>query len=375
MITFVDGAFLSMPWSARLLLLLFMFCNVCLEILSGTELIKQNLRAEAVRSKVHPAITVSSALLDPTSRPLCSRQQVQDGEWHPVTLSQALYIPPNNHKLLCDRFQIQRYEQGNVASWKWKPREETCELVPWDRDQFCTLMHRQKILFMGDSLTQEASFSFGELMGLRTSDGDGQPGGFPAYNLEGACNGTVEATFRRADFLKPYNVAQELQEKFPDVVVLNRGAHYVGDDELMRDMNETIAHIGAWQSRCTEAGKRCLLVWRTTVPGHPGCSSTSQPMTNRTAVERLINDDYSSGKFKWALFQHQNELIANALSTSGIDFEMMDAYHINILRPDGHRIGFHDCLHNCLNSKLDVYSQLLLHILRRREWGNGNDRL
>ena len=374
-ITMVCVGFLSMPWWTRVALVLFMVCNVCLELLSGAELSKQLRRSDTRETAATQAQewTESSAWLDPTARPLCSRQQVQDGAWNKVIVEQAPYIPPNNHKLLCDRHQIKRFERGGYDSWSWMPNDDSCQLTEWNRNHFCTLMRQQTILFMGDSLTQEASFAFGELMGLRVSDGKGEPGNFPRYNLEGACNGTVEAVFRRADFLKPYNVEQELQEHFPHVVVLNRGAHYVEDEDLLQDMNETIGRIKAWQSRCTETNKRCLLIWRTTVPGHPGCKhkNATQPTRDRQAMERLIEADPRSIEWKWPLFQHQNELVENALAMSGIDYEMLDAYHINILRPDGHRLNFNDCLHNCLTSKLDVYSQILLHILQRRDWGVG----
>ena len=350
--------------------------TVCLELCSDNALSKQLHRGEAVRVDNSPSIEarrMSSALLEPTARPLCSRKQIQDGVWRKVTILQAPYIPPNHRKLLCDRSQIKRQEEGNYESWEWKPQDDSCHFVRWDRDQFCTLMRQQKILFLGDSLSQEASFSFGELMGLRISvSRNGLPrGGYPKYNLAGACNGTVEANFHRADFIKPKIVAKELQERFPDVAVLNRGAHFESDSMLLQDMNETIGHIGAWQSRCTEAGKRCLLVWRTTVPGHPGCQNETQPVTNRSAMEHLIDTDPRSIAYNWPLFRHQNKLIEDALSNSNIEFEMLDAYHLNVLRPDGHRIAFDDCLHSCLNSNLDVYAQILLHILQRRGWGMG----
>ena len=351
-----------------------MFINVCLELLLGTQLTTSRQppssddTRETALTQVHEW-KESNALLEPTSRPLCSRQQVQDGAWNKVIVEQAPYIPPNNHKLLCDRFQIKRYEQGGYASWSWNPNDDSCQLTAWNRDHFCTVMSQQTILFMGDSLTQEATYAFGELMGLRVNDGIGEPGNYPRYNLEGACNGTVEAIFHRADYLRPSTVAQKLQDHFPNVVVLNRGAHYVSDEDLLQAINGIIRCIAVWQARCAETNKRCLLVWRTTVPGHPGCKSAQQPTNDRQAMERLIDVDPRSIEWKWPLFQHQNELVENALTKSNIDYEMLDAYDINILRPDAHRVGFNDCLHNCLNSKLDVYSQILLHILQRRNWG------
>ena len=101
-----------------------------------------------------------------------------------------------------------------------------------------------------------------------------------------------------------------------------------------------------------------------------GCFSMPWRARARATVSLLMAINMSI-EWKWPLFQHQNELVENALTKSNIDYEMLDAYNINIFRPDGHRVGFDDCLHNCLNSKLDVYSQILLHILQRRNWGVG----
>ena len=44
----------------------------------------------------------------------------------------------------------------------------------------------------------------------------------------------------------------------------------------------------------------------------------------------------------------------------------MDAYYLNVLRPDEHRAHQKDCLHNCYPGKMDVYNRLLLHYVRMR---------
>lgn len=67
----------------------------------------------------------------------------------------------------------------------------------------------------------------------------------------------------------------------------------------------------------------------------------------------------------WADFQHQNELVLEELAKSGIPYRVIDAYYLNILRPDEHLNGPRDCLHSCYpSSKLDVFSRLMLHYLR-----------
>jgi hypothetical protein len=85
-------------------------------------------------------------------------------------------------------------------------------------------------------------------------------------------------------------------------------------------------------------------------------------------VSFSLRDDYH-----YRDFNHQNKLIIDALATSGLDYQVIDAYKPNILRPDQHRIpkGNKDCLHSCYPGKMDLYNQLMLHILL--SWENFED--
>lgn len=202
---------------------------------------------------------------------LCSREQIQQGHWRSVRLDRPAYVVQNVSALLCGPESI--YAQEHFDSWEWKPNEDQCEFAQWNKDVFCDLTRNQSIVFIGDSLSQEAMFSLGELLGLRN--------GTLNYEFQRACNATVEIFFRRDDYLRPSKVEWELK-RLPALAVLNRGAHYVEDEVLMQDINITIGHVRNWQSRCAQQGRRCLLVWRTTVPGHPDCTKFNQPSTNRS---------------------------------------------------------------------------------------------
>ena len=69
---------------------------------------------------------------------------------------------------------------------------------------------------------------------------------------------------------------------------------------------------------------------------------------------------------------HQNILVENQLSSLSsfeknnndtvMDSTVLDAYHLNILRPDQHQ-HVSDCLHNCLPGPVQVYNRLLWHWL------------
>ncbi|GKY92926.1 hypothetical protein MPSEU_000261600 [Mayamaea pseudoterrestris] len=292
---------------------------------------------------------------------LCSRKQIQNGQWHKIRLDKPPYVPPNISKFLC--MPIDAYQQDYFDTYEWKPLGE-CEFLPFNATQFCSLLVNQSVLFMGDSLTQESMFSLGELLQLKTSPSDSLE--MPIYNFSSACRNTVSLSFRRDDFLNPTKVAWELHDKQPSVAVLNRGAHYVNDDTLLQDMNETVQHVSNWQEDCRQRNQQCLLVWRTSVPGHPNCASFHAPSTNRTLMEHLIQTSRQAKKYHWNDFDRQNQLIEAILQQSNVEYEMLDAYDVNILRPDNHRASLKDCLHSCMGSKLDVYAQLLLHILQRK---------
>lgn len=82
-------------------------------------------------------------------------------------------------------------------------------------------------------------------------------------------------------------------------------------------------------------------------------------------------------KYHWYEYQQQNKIVVDMLTRNQILFnenkkipsfflEIIDAYHLNVLRPDEHRAHQGDCLHNCYPGKQDVYNQILLHFLKQQ---------
>ena len=87
-------------------------------------------------------------------------------------------------------------------------------------------------------------------------------------------------------------------------------------------------------------------------------------------------DGFYRGKRKnyhWPDFQRQNEMMLSLLRNSTLEYDVIHAYHANILRPDG-KDGDADCLHNCeMNGKMEFYNDNLLHILVQH-YGGGEGR-
>jgi len=157
------------------------------------------------------------------------------------------------------------------------------------------------------------------------------------------------------------SVSQIIDDYAPDILILNRGAHYKPDIELIHHLNHSVVNsISNWQESCKQNGRRCHFVWRTTVPGHLNCSKYSKPSNSIEEMEKLVS---TSSPYNWDKFKDQNKLVLDLLeNTASIAYELMDAYFINILRPDAHPSG-KDCLHSCL-PKESIYSFITLHLLR-----------
>ena len=173
--------------------------------------------------------------------------------------------------------------------------------------------------------------------------------------VQDICNRQTQqtyVTYRRQDDLK--NLGSILDEKFPIVLILNRGAHYVQDNELVSDLQDTFLHVQNWQSKCKQFGIKCHFFWRTTVPGHPRCENFAEPVNNLTQIEELVSkysaNDPKYKDYHFTEFKRQNELTLNELQkwSSRIDYQVIDPYPINMLRPDKHRKPKRD--RNCLHS-------------------------
>jgi hypothetical protein len=95
-----------------------------------------------------------------------------------------------------------------------------------------------------------------------------------------------------------------------------------------------------------------------------------------TWIANRSNYDDRTMHYHWYDYQHQNELVIDTLYRGlGNEFDVLDAYNLNIRRPDEHRSSKGDCLHNCYPGKMDVYNQLMLHFLKMRRTQDDVDEL
>jgi len=329
-------------------------------------------------------------------KPLCAPSQIATGKWVPVSLPKAPYVPKTKH-LRCHASEY--YKQVPFPSQDWQPDDATCRLQPWDLPEFCRLAAGATVSIIGDSLSWEQYSSLLQLAGARVHQKDQHRSKSQKRNhVQYACNNTINndntTSQTRIVFRNDARLTQltdSFAADFPEIVVLNRGAHYVNDTALVAGIRQNVQELQQWQRQCDRRDLKCHLFWRTTVPGHVGCNATanstttattpttnasSQPVNDLAAVESALHNEslytpYEWNHYHWQDYNRQNRLILQELKNAvpALEYTVMDAYPINMRRPDDHRAHQGDCLHNCYPGKMDVYNQLLLHFLtmqRRR---------
>jgi len=349
------------------------------------------------RDKMESSIsTPTSSIL--SSRPLCTREQIRQGTWMPKQYDKLPYLPRQLDIKTC-------YAEADLHkpwnSYEWQPRDaSSCELTQWDSNLFCTLTQNQTVFIMGDSLSLEHYSALVHILGVTDFydeeayvKGDAKQK-FVFYVCP---HNTTRLVFFRQDYLFPKTVKKQLDKESyatdiePDIVVFNRGAWYAADDALAKRVIQLGPLLHQWQERCrtrqnitkhsmyaaTGGMASCIFIWRTTVPGVPNCTDFSKPATNLEEMEQWTQNvsHYIGNSFRWHWydFAHQNQFLLNEIFPkewpAALDYHVMDAYEINLLRPDdkisraGKKV---DCFHNCAPSSTTLlYNQLLLHIMRQ----------
>lgn len=303
---------------------------------------------------------------------LCSRSEIRQGAWKPRRFDRLPYLAKQLDKKQC--YNQTHLELPYWDSYEWKPHAD-CEFTQWDSNLFCSLTTNMTIAILGDSSSLEHYSSLVNILGVKNVDEEAvyREGGPDGFDLM-ACNNRTRLIFVRNNWLR--GVGKLLLNPNLNIIILNRGAWYSPDDELLKNVEQRIiGNLRAWHQRCNETGRHCQFFWRTTVPGHPWCTNFTKPATSIDEMEAWIANlsHYlpDQQNYHWWDFARQNGLVLDLLNKSlgdlGSFYNVIDAYEINVLRPDDH-VGKHgDCFHNCQPGKTMVYNQILLHYLTRQQ--------
>lgn len=317
---------------------------------------------------------------------LCRREQLLTGRWLPVTLDAPPYVSRTVH-LRCPIVGYDYENPGPWQSWDWAPTDDSCHFTAWNAEEFCDLLPFATVSVIGDSLSWEQYSSLVQLVGGKVHQTHQHVSRLEDRNIvQGACGGNQRGTkfvFRNDARLTPAMVMDSIDTDFPNVLVLNRGAHFVNDTLLAAEMQSLFPILSVWQAKCDRLELKCHLFWRTSAPGHVSCGNFSSRVNDvaimESHIESRANYNETTWKYHWQDFSRQNELVLQLLQgysiATGLRYEVIDAYALNVLRPDGHRWHQDDCLHNCYPGKMDVYNQLLLHFLKMQRSPADSQRL
>ena len=311
-----------------------------------------------------------------TQLPFCTRQQIRQGKWVNRTFEKPFYVPSPG-KRCPGRDGIAH--DGTFKTHVWEPtssRNGQCTFLPMDVPLLCQKLTQKTVLVVGDSLATEIFHSFLYFMGK-------YPARFvanahlPAHTTRNpvilsVCNDTANIAYLpldplfKADELAVHLIHNKTIE--PDILILNRGAHIVTDDQYQQELPTLANLLTQYRTRRPDA----RILWKTTTPGHPNCWEYNAPQANETHMWELIQNAslYTFHKdakiFRWWWFPSQSQLVLDALMTSSIQLEVLDGWDLLLSRPDLHRgkiMKRYDCLHHCQPGPHDVFAQLLLNYL------------
>jgi len=305
-----------------------------------------------------------------------------------------------------------------------------CGLETINRDAMCQLMKdlgMSRIFIVGDSLGMNMAQSLWKLMGHEDN-----PTEFgvrnPNWDRAVQCDPDDEEdyfvlSFARSDQLIENNLPVDVEQGIKNcyaycypwseryttydddtIFIMNTGPHYQTHHQFQAVFDEFVRKVDSFQR------PRDIVLWRTSVPGHPHCDdpNSQKPFDSfQEYVATEITDDYS-----WDKFVGYNDYANKALDTrrrqdrvlvnlngapapvlkppgslmsvsdekNGIPtprrtrIELLDVYPMTVQRPDGHvssgecedcpGITDRDCLHYFLPGPPDWWNHLLYsHLL------------
>jgi len=262
--------------------------------------------------------------------------------------------------------------------------------VTWDRESMCRLLSNHNVLMLGDSLQNEWFYSLTSALIQSTFNHpegktwacshdpkfmkaySGKGGDVPYQIIDASiinC-GHNKLFFLRHDhfFLSHKNAFynrtvsgveemegagwhQLLETDFDhvDLLIVNRGAHYVPDHVLLREINETLTFM------TQQYGSRISIIFRSTAPGHANYDETRYLAPLRNSSEAKLN------KYHWDKFEHQNRLVQRLIKRHFKNVLYLDVYPSSVLRHDGHTED--DGLHYCMPGPIDNWTILLYNVL------------
>ncbi|TKY50386.1 ALTERED XYLOGLUCAN 4 protein [Spatholobus suberectus] len=355
-----------------------------------------------------------------TSQQRFLRPNHKRGHWVPALGGSSSYYTNSSCATIPDSKNCFKHgrKDTDFLNWKWKP--EQCELPRFDPRTFLHMVRGKKMAFIGDSVARNHMDSLLCLLSqdeiprdiYKDSEDRFRKWYFPTHNFtlmmlwsrflivgeERMVNGTGSSIFDMQLDKVDNDWAKELPNL--DYAIISDGhwffrvmhlheagkqvgcvycnqpnvTNYNSDFPIRVAFRTAFRHI----NECKEC-RKMLTVMRTFAPAHfeNGFWNTGG-YCNRTGPVSESEVDF--GKFEWQLRNVQMEEFERARSEGmerGHRFEVVDVARAMLMRPDGHpgehwgnkwMRGYNDCTHWCLPGPVDMWSELLLAVLKRDAW-------
>eukprot|EP00566_Odontella_aurita_P009963 CAMPEP_0113531820 /NCGR_PEP_ID=MMETSP0015_2-20120614/3707_1 /TAXON_ID=2838 /ORGANISM="Odontella" /LENGTH=418 /DNA_ID=CAMNT_0000430695 /DNA_START=96 /DNA_END=1352 /DNA_ORIENTATION=+ /assembly_acc=CAM_ASM_000160 len=224
-------------------------------------------------------------------------------------------------------------------------------LPEWDGGKtLCNLLGKRRLLLIGDSTMQQVATTLMNAV------------------FEGGCQGqiyiadddTLVGENLGASNRGEYWTKTVQSMNFPEIVVINVGAHILGEEDYTRVIDTILGDVG----RLKETNPDVRIVWKTQSPG--GCTENMIKKHPLDAGKTFPWDSISYNTYQHdKFFERDQETILKMIQNDVpiLDLRMLYSRSDAHVNPPG-TASYVDCLHMCMPGPLDVISVLFQKLLQ-----------
>lgn len=311
-------------------------------------------------------------------------------KWQEIEMTMQCWMTNGAWKIDTDKAESHLYEYpctdlryvhgicepgGNYSrksKFHWEVPQNSCDVEYSRVDQlkFAKLLSGERIMFIGDSITEEFYISFVSsfisqknclVCGHYCNGTEVQTVNTGSYSFQTTSTRNDRFSFEESVDMTRMFIEVNFYESFVrnniTLVVMNRGAHYQETDVVVAEMNRTLHHLFSHHSHLA-------VVYRNTPPGSPhfGELYLNEPLTSPPPNDQGWNTQKGSDStqpFHWNKFHAQNVDVEAFLKDKFPMVLRLDAYTPTVLRADSHVDG----LHYCIPGPIDEWVTILYNAL------------
>jgi hypothetical protein len=229
---------------------------------------------------------------------------------------------------------------SDILRKEWRPSH--CKMIEWNAEGFCKTLGNRKMLFIGDSLMEQASSH--TMNAVFTA-------GCQTQMFMGLSDTLIKkplGNYNRGLYWKDLVALVNA-----DIVVMNAWAHIYGDSNFSNVLSEVAEGIRDLRSKDSSFHA----IWMTSQPG--GCAAFNETYASIPGPipgpfhEYQYDDCMKRDIEAKSLFRNENVPV----------LDMRIFYSRGDAKTRFPKSSGHDCLHSCLPGALDIFPALLWQLL------------